>query len=154
MASFTFAISSGVTCLIPCDLACSAAFLRTSSSSFPWMTCVHPDDGSTFAHSIILPMVFLLEPRETRQATLRAINSVVSPMAVKKPRADRSGGAQLSVQADQDLAALACEGIGTSAGLSGFIVALARASLSSTFRLAAEARRLSRRWIADFAKLE
>ena len=57
IAARTLALSSGVTSRIPCCLACSMAFFRTSSSVFPRTTCVHPDDGSTLAHSMTLPMV-------------------------------------------------------------------------------------------------
>src|SRR5262249_13444750 len=53
----TSAMSSGVICRIPCCFACSAAFFITSSSVFPRTTCVHPEEGSTFAHSRILPMM-------------------------------------------------------------------------------------------------
>src|SRR4029079_8270570 len=64
IAACTLALSSGVTSRIPCCFACSAAFFSTSSSVVPLITCVHPDDGSTLAHSTILPMVVLLvEPR-------------------------------------------------------------------------------------------
>src|SRR5881296_2640795 len=47
-------MSSGVACRIPCSFACSMAFFRTSSSVFPRTTCVHPEDGSTEAHSMTL----------------------------------------------------------------------------------------------------
>ena len=57
IAALTFALSSGVTSRIPCCFACSAAFFSTSSSVVPLMTCVHPDDGSTLAHSTIFPMI-------------------------------------------------------------------------------------------------
>src|SRR5262245_45808613 len=57
IAACTLALSSGVTSRIPCCLACSMAFFRTSSSVFPRTTCLHPDDGSTLAHSMTLPMV-------------------------------------------------------------------------------------------------
>ena len=57
IAAFAFAFSSGVASRIPCDFACSMAFFMTSSSVFPRMTCLHPDDGSTLAHSMTLPMV-------------------------------------------------------------------------------------------------
>ena len=57
IAALTLALSSGVTSRIPCCFACSAAFFSTSSSVVPLMTCVHPDDGSTLAHSTIFPMI-------------------------------------------------------------------------------------------------
>src|SRR5215472_19022149 len=57
IAACTLALSSGVTSRIPCCLACSMAFFRTSSSVFPRTTCLHPDEGSTLAHSMTLPMV-------------------------------------------------------------------------------------------------
>src|SRR5215471_16581579 len=57
IAACALALSSGVTSRIPCCLAFSMAFFRTSSSVFPRTTCLHPDDGSTLAHSMTLPMV-------------------------------------------------------------------------------------------------
>jgi len=62
MLALTRSISSGVTSRIPCSLACSEAFLRTSSSVSPRTTCPQPLDGSTLAHSSILPMGHLLLP--------------------------------------------------------------------------------------------
>src|SRR5438552_10434652 len=56
IAAFTFAMRSGVTSRIPCCFACSMAFFKTSCSSFPRTTWLHPDDGSTFAHSMIFGM--------------------------------------------------------------------------------------------------
>src|SRR5207249_1116257 len=56
IAAFTFAMRSGVASRIPCCFACSMAFFKTSCSSFPRTTWLHPDDGSTFAHSMIFGM--------------------------------------------------------------------------------------------------
>jgi hypothetical protein len=53
MLALTLAISSGVTSRIPCCLACSPAFLTTSSTDSPRTTCLQPLEGSTFAHSRI-----------------------------------------------------------------------------------------------------
>src|SRR2546422_5154536 len=56
MAALSLFISSGVACRIPCCFACSIAFFNSSSSVAPRMTWVHPDDGSTLAHSTIFPI--------------------------------------------------------------------------------------------------